>query len=99
ASALAIRAPEATVWAVDVNARALELCAANAERLGLANVRCVRPDDVPVDLRLDALYSNPPIRIGKAALHELLASWLDRLRPGCEAHLVVQKHLGADSLA
>ena len=96
---LARRAPSSPVWAVDVNARARELCAANAARHGLANVRVVPPDDVPDDVRFGAIWSNPPIRIGKPALHELLLTWLGRLAPGANAHLVVQKHLGADSLA
>ncbi|HEX8803713.1 MAG TPA: methyltransferase [Acidimicrobiales bacterium] len=98
ALALARRAPGATVWAVDVNERALELTRANAADAGLANVRVAHPDDVPADLRVAALWSNPPVRVGKAALHDLLAGWLGRLVPGGRAHLVVQRHLGADSL-
>jgi 16S rRNA (guanine1207-N2)-methyltransferase len=98
ACTLAARAPGATVWAVDVNARAVELCRANAATLGLANVRVVTPDKVPKDLAVDLLWSNPPIRVGKAALHDLLAGWLGRLTPDGKALLVVQKHLGADSL-
>ena len=96
---MARRAPHATVWAVDVNERALELCAENALRHDLTNVRCVTPDKVPDDVAFATIWSNPPIRIGKAALHELLQHWLGRLVPGASGHLVVQKHLGADSLA
>lgn len=100
ALALALRAPEATVWAVDVNDRARELTAANAATLGVADrVRVVAPDDVPADLVVDGIWSNPPIRIGKAALHELLTGWLARLAPDGGAHLVVARNLGADSLA
>ena len=95
---LAMRAPAADVWAVDVNRRALDLCARNAAALGLANVRVAAPDEVPADLAVDLLWSNPPIRIGKDALHELLRTWLDRLTPQGAAVLVVHKHLGADSL-
>ena len=95
---LAARRPGATVWAVDVNRRALDLCRANADAHGLANVRVVVPEEVPDDLAVDLLWSNPPIRIGKPALHDLLRGWLDRLRPGGSAVLVVHKHLGADSL-
>jgi 16S rRNA (guanine1207-N2)-methyltransferase len=98
ACTLAARAPGATVWAVDVNRRALELCARNAAALGLDNVRAVDAADMPADLAVDLLWSNPPIRIGKAALHELLLTWLRRLAPEGVALLVVQKHLGADSL-
>jgi 16S rRNA (guanine1207-N2)-methyltransferase len=98
ACTLAARRPEAEVWAVDVNRRALELCRANAAALDLANVRVVPADDVPDDLAVDLLWSNPPIRVGKAALHELLTAWLRRLTPTGAAVLVVHKHLGADSL-
>ena len=95
---LAARAPDATVWAVDVNQRALDLCARNAENAGLGNVRCARPDDPALPASFAGIWSNPPIRIGKQALHELLASWLPRLDPGAAAWAVVQRHLGADSL-
>ncbi len=95
---LALSSPEATVWAVDVNPLALEATARNARRLSLPNVRTALPEDVPADVRFDAIWSNPPIRIGKSALHVLLDTWLDRLTPEGEAWLVVQKHLGSDSL-
>lgn len=96
ARTLCARAPQAHVWAVDVNARARGLAAAN---LADCSATVAAPDDVPDGLRFDLIWSNPPIRIGKAALHELLRRWLTRLSPGGTAVLVVQKHLGADSLA
>lgn len=95
---LAMLSPQAQVWAVDVNDRALDLVRQTARRLHLTGVRAARPEEVPPDLRFDAIWSNPPIRIGKAALHELLLAWLTRLAPDGQAHLVVQRHLGADSL-
>nr|WP_210767900.1 methyltransferase [Cellulomonas humilata] len=95
---LALESPAATVWAVDVNERALDLTRRNAERLGVTNLRAVRPDEVPTDVRFAAVWSNPPIRVGKEALHEMLRAWLGRRAPGGEAHLVVSKNLGADSL-
>jgi 16S rRNA G1207 methylase RsmC len=99
AIALARQAPEARLWAVDVNQRALELTKANAAGAATPNVVATAPDEVPADLQFDAIYSNPPVRIGKAALHDLLLRWLRRLRPGGRAYLVVQRNLGADSLA
>lgn len=87
------------VWAVDVNSRALGLVRENAEALGLGNVVAALPDDVPDTARFAAIYSNPPIRVGKAALHDLLLRWLPLLVPGGTAYLVVQRNLGADSLA
>jgi 16S rRNA G1207 methylase RsmC len=98
ALSLALAAPDAVVWAVDVNPRARELCADNARNLGLANVRVVAPDEVPADVEFSCIWSNPPIRIGKPALHELLTTWLGRLSPDGEAYLVVAKNLGSDSL-
>ncbi|CAN5684375.1 MAG: class I SAM-dependent methyltransferase [Ilumatobacteraceae bacterium] len=98
ALAMARRVPDATVWAIDVNERARALTATNAAANSIGNVTVAAPEDVPIDLRFDAIWSNPPIRVGKAVLHELLATWLERLAPGGHALLVVQRHLGADSL-
>jgi 16S RNA G1207 methylase RsmC len=98
ACVLATVAPRATVYAVDVNARARELTRANAERLGL-DVRVSAPDDVAADVRFAQIWSNPPIRVGKPALHGLLRTWLPRLAPDGVAWLVVARHLGGDSLA
>lgn len=97
ACTVAAASPDLEVWAVDVNARALELTASNAGDLG-ATVHTALPDGVPSDLTFDAIWSNPPIRIGKQALHDLLLRWLPRLSPNGSARLVVGKHLGADSL-
>ena len=94
----ALSHPEAQIWAVDVNARARELTAANAERLGLANVRVAAADEVPSELSFASIRSNPPIRVGKEVLHGILCEWLPRLTEGGTAHLVVAKHLGAESL-
>ena len=98
AMTMARRSPDATVWAVDVNVRARQLCARNAQRNALANIRVVAPSHVPADIRFATIWSNPPIRIGKSELHELLRTWLARLRHDGTASLVVHKHLGADSL-
>jgi len=97
--ALAVAAPRATVHAVDVNERAVRLADENARALGLGDrLTATTPDAVPGDLVLDEIWSNPPIRIGKEALHALLLTWLPRLRPGGRAVMVVGKNLGADSL-
>jgi 16S rRNA G1207 methylase RsmC len=95
---MARRSPGATVWAIDVNARARQLCTRNAERNGLTNIVVAHPDEVPAEVAFATIWSNPPIRIGKSALHDLLLGWLGRLTSGGSGALVVQKHLGADSL-
>ncbi|GAB3617957.1 methyltransferase [Okibacterium endophyticum] len=95
---LAIESPLATVWAVDVNERALDLVRTNAGSLGLENVRAVLPSEVPDELRFRTIWSNPPIRVGKNELHTMLEHWLPRLTSGSDAWLVVQRNLGSDSL-
>ena len=95
---LARRAPDAMIVGVDVNERALELTRANAVRHGLENVVALPPDEVDPLTMFAAIYSNPPIHIGKALLHEVLLRWLPRLRPDGRAYLVVHRHLGSDSL-
>lgn len=95
---LALRAPKATVWAIDVNERSLQLTRANADRLGLKNLKVCRPEEVPSEVQFEGIWSNPPIRVGKDELHRILLTWLPRLSAGSESYLVVQKNLGADSL-
>lgn len=95
---MALASPHATVWAVDVNERALDLVRRNADELGLRNINAVRPDDVPDDIRFRTIRSNPPIRVGKNVLHDMLERWIPRLDERSDAWLVVQRNLGADSL-
>lgn len=99
ALALAVLFPQCTILAVDVNERARQLCTENADRNKIRNVRVVHPDEVASDTAIELLWSNPPIRIGKGQLRELLTLWLSRLSPTGHAHLVVSKNLGADSLS
>jgi 16S rRNA (guanine1207-N2)-methyltransferase len=98
ALSLALESPHATVWAVDVNERALDLVRRNAAALGLVNVNAALPDDVPADVVFRSIRSNPPIRVGKHELHGLLEQWIPRLDERSDAWLVVQRNLGSDSL-
>ena len=95
---LASESSNATVWAVDVNERALDLVRRNATVMGLTNVNAVLPQDVPDDVQFTTIWSNPPIRVGKNELHSMLQKWMPRLDQGSDAWLVVQKNLGSDSL-
>lgn len=95
---MAAMRPEAAVYGVDVNERAVDLLQRNAQRLGHAQVQALTPDAVPSDTTFDVIWSNPPIRIGKAALHDLLETWVPRIAPGGRAEMVVSKNLGSDSL-
>ncbi|NLW14091.1 MAG: methyltransferase [Trueperella sp.] len=96
--ALATEYPDSQVTGVDVNERALTLTVENAQAAGLDNVSVVEESAATIT-DIDLLWSNPPIRIGKQALHRLLITWLGRLAPTGVAYLVVQRNLGSDSLA
>lgn len=95
---MAMQSPDTTVHAVDVNERALDLCRRNAAALGCDNLLASTPGAVDPATTFDLIWSNPPVRVGKAVLHELLSSWLPRLAASGSAYLVVQKNLGSDSL-
>lgn len=95
---LAVQSPHSTVWAVDVNSRALDLVRRNAETIGITNINAVTPEDVPAELSFMTIRSNPPIRVGKDELHGMLEFWLPRLDFESDAWLVVQRNLGSDSL-
>ena len=95
---LALESPHSTVWALDVNSRALDLVRRNAEAIGVTNINAVTPNDVPAELTFMTIRSNPPIRVGKNELHGMLEQWLPRLEAESDAWLVVQRNLGSDSL-
>ncbi|WP_224273024.1 class I SAM-dependent methyltransferase [Nocardioides lacusdianchii] len=97
--AIASAVPLASVIGVDVNERALLLANDNARAAGVASrfVACL-PDQVPSDQVFDEIWSNPPIRIGKEALRELLLTWLPRLAPNGRMVMVIGKNLGGDSM-
>ena len=97
--AIAVAQTRATVDAVDVNERALLLATDNAASLGVADRFVAATPDLLPPASYDEIWSNPPIRVGKQALHVLLLTWLPRLAPGGRAVMVVGKNLGADSLA
>lgn len=97
ACTLASLSPDAEVVAIDVNERSRDLCRLNADAHGLSNVSVMSPDEV-FGSDFAVIWANPPIRVGKDALHELLMRWLATLAPDGEAILVVNRHLGADSL-
>lgn len=98
ALALALHSPKAKIYAIDVNERSLELTKLNADRLGLSNIVVCKPEEVPSEIEFDEIWSNPPIRVGKVVLHEILTLWINRLTSGGTARFVVQKNLGSDSL-
>ncbi|MBR6460103.1 MAG: methyltransferase [Actinomycetaceae bacterium] len=98
--ALAQTYPHAELWATDTNTQALSLTRENLQNAGFTGNVCT-PEEAFAKLTpasVDLIWSNPPIRIGKAALHELLLDNLRLLKPDGNAYFVVGKNLGADSL-
>lgn len=98
---LALRNPNRTIWAIDVNERALALCERNARDNSLDNVRVCHVDQLTLrsgPAQFAAIWSNPPIHVGKPELHSMLLRWLVCLAPGGYSRLVVNKNLGSDSL-
>lgn len=98
ALSLGLASPTAKIIAIDVNQKCLALTKINAEYLGLGNIQVHTPDEIKDSMMFDEIWSNPPIRVGKKVLHEILCRWLPRLKSGGTARLVVQKNLGSDSL-
>ena len=99
--ALGFESPNAQIYAVDVNERALDLTDINAKNAGLNNIHTYLVEDALKEdssKNIDLIWSNPPIRVGKDVLHNILLTWLPRLKVGGAAYLVVQKNLGSDSL-
>ena len=100
ATIMSLESPNAAVWAVDVNSRAVDLTQRNAQSNGASGVRALKAEEALAasresDTRFDVIWSNPPVRIGK---DEMLLAWLGRIAPTGVAYLVVQRNLGADSL-
>jgi len=95
AAVLEHRFPNANVWATDINNRALELSAKN---LTGVNTTVCRPEEIPQEISFDLIWSNPPVRIGKNKMMNLLSLWLKRLTTSGSAALVINKNLGSDSL-
>lgn len=89
--------PKTQVWALDVNQRSLKLTQQNSAKAGLTNIKVVLTEEIPAGLTFSGIWSNPPIRVGKSVLHDLMRTWLPRLELGASAFLVVQKQLGAES--
>lgn len=96
---LAAERPSAQVYAVDVNTRALELTRANAATNGLSNIQALSEAEAFTTLEtnsVDVIWSNPPVRVGKAALHAMWEAWRTRLKPEGIAYLVMGRNLGSD---
>ncbi len=92
--------PQAQIIGVETNQRARDLAIKNCRKnIGGDRIRIMSPAEVDDTIMVDLIISNPPIRIGKDALYELLRGWSTRLNADGQMWLVIAKNLGSDSTA
>ena len=88
-------------FAVDmcgINERALSLSKKAVNEQGLKANVFISDAYSAVDEKYDYILSNPPIRVGKQKLYEIVMNARERLKENGEVWLVVRKDKGADSL-
>lgn len=84
---------------IDINERALNLAKKNAE-LNSVEVNVFKSNIYEnINRKYDFIVTNPPIRVGKKILYEILFGANDHLKENGELWLVVNKNGGAKSLA
>ena len=83
---------------VDVNLRAIELAKENAKVNNIENVKIYESSIYEnVTGLYAAILTNPPIRAGKVVVHTILREAHEKLLPGGELWVVIQKKQGAPS--
>lgn len=97
--AAAVMAPRGFVTMIDINERAVQLARRNAQQNQLDNVEVLVSDlyQAVVNRSFDVILTNPPIRAGKETVHRIFTEGYERLRPGGEMWVVIQKKQGAPS--
>lgn len=96
---LAKAEPDRTVQMVDINERAVELAKVNAQANKVDNVKIMKSylfAEVK-DSDFAAVITNPPIRAGKAVVHQIFEDAHRKLCIGGELWVVIQKKQGAPS--
>lgn len=82
---------------VDINNRALDLAKQNAAKNGVAPAIFQSNLYENVEGLFNHIISNPPIRAGKAVVHEVLQGAYEHLVDGGDLTIVIQKKQGAPS--
>jgi len=92
-------APQGHVTMIDVNERAVELSKLNAKQNNVHNVTVLQSDlyEAVKEQRFDCIISNPPIRAGKAVVHQVFEEGYHLLNHGGAMWIVIQKKQGAPS--
>ena len=85
---------------IDVNKRAVHLTKMNIKDNGVNNIEVLVSEGYNElkDKKFDYIVSNPPIRVGKQILYDLLIKAKDHLKENGEMYIVVRKEQGANSL-
>ncbi|WP_239256314.1 class I SAM-dependent methyltransferase [Listeria ilorinensis] len=99
--ALAKAFPDVSVDMVDINLRAVDLAKENAALNEIRNVEIFESSTYEKVERgdYDAILSNPPIRAGKAVVHQILSGAYAHLAARGELWIVIQKKQGGPSAA
>ncbi|KWX88478.1 16S rRNA methyltransferase [Paenibacillus riograndensis] len=94
-------APKGHVTLIDINSRAVELARENARNNGAHNVTVMESDVLSAvkGQKFDVIVTNPPIRAGKAVVHQIFEEAYDHLNEGGTLWVVIQKKQGAPSAA
>lgn len=86
------------VLMVDVNKRAVHLANMNIKENKLFNINVIVNDGLNnIDDKFNYIVTNPPIRVGKEILYNLIYSCKERLEENGEIYLVIRKQQGANS--
>ena len=89
---------ECNVDMVDINNRAINLSIKNA-KLNRVDVNIFESDIYSnVDKKYDFIITNPPVRVGKKILYEILFGAKDYMKEDGSLYLVINKDQGAKSL-
>lgn len=91
--------PERKVFMVDVNERALQLAAKNAQQNNIYNVELLQSDRMTSlrNYKFASILTNPPIRAGKDVVYAMFEESAQALHDGGELWVVIQKKQGASS--
>lgn len=83
---------------IDVNKRALHLTKMNIKENNLSNINVVESDGYSnIETKFDYIVTNPPIRVGKTKLYDLIISSKSHLNENGIIYLVIRKEQGAKS--
>lgn len=90
---IALKNPNIFVYMIDIDEKAVYLAERNVKRYKLENrVRVIKNNILKnLSLKFDAIYSNPPLKAGKAFIETMAEQSYDKLNDKAFVELVVYK--------